>query len=192
MESPSALSPCINSRGKLLDVYVSAAEEAAKRCDAVFDADTSVKELQSALFDLLESGDEYWNVIEEKKGNQREAAEKLRDAIKAMKANLTSQEKAVDVLEKAAHKATRALEVYAKSVAGLRQHVVEVGDGLHERVSIMEESVPELLKKKKKRHVVEEVPSSAMEAALEKAARRGAEHALASREKSPRRSSKSG
>lgn len=201
--SAEALSPGAEDFNRSLGEYEQAANGAAKRCDALFDSDRATKELQTQLFDLLATGDAYWVELEKNNKDER-TAEALRDCIAKMRANLVEQEKGVNDLEKAVNKAARSLDQYAHTIAGLREHVVDVRQSLNERVASMEDHVP-ILKLKKKRSASPSGRSLAQEPKatkedtvrrsrkktvetmdpIERAAMLGAERALAKRGRAP-------
>lgn len=206
-QSPALLSPRANEFSRSLEDYDNAANGAAKRCDMLFEADRETKELQSCFFDMLAAGDTCWENLEKAHSTNKQAQiEALQECITKMRENLAKQESNIDSLEKAAQKAVRALDSYARAIAGLREHVIDVGESLNERVACMEQIEPDLKPKKKKSHssgkhskemmqnskdpdekkkkiINDEVKKDKKEElsmdALERAAMRGAERALA-------------
>lgn len=152
-QSPALRSPRANEFSRSLEDYDNAANGAAKRCDMLFEADRETKELQSCFFDMLAAGDTCWENLEKADSTDKQGQiEALQECIAKMRENLAKQESSIDSLEKAAQKAVRALDSYARAIAGLREHVIDVGESLNERVACMEQIEPDLKPKKKKSH----------------------------------------
>jgi len=194
-----ALSPVLSARrddlSQALEEYDAALSASAKKCNTLFDLDASLKDLQSDLFELLSKGDDHWDNIQKKK--DKEQLQLLKDCISLMRTNIKEQDKTLGHIEKAAAKVVRYMDALSKTLSGMKDHIKSVETSFEERVKVMEKTVPDLKSSKHKssstvgledlKNKQKHETRTDLKEALEEAARKGAEIALAIRDKSARR-----